>query len=37
MANGRLSSMLDKLEKESFMIYEISGGEDILPGTGTLS
>lgn len=25
--------MLDKLEKELFMIYETSGGEDLLPGT----
>jgi len=33
MTDPRLSSMLDKLEKESFMIYETSGGEDLLPGT----
>lgn len=33
MTDPRLSSMLDKLEKELFMIYEISGGEDLLPGT----
>ncbi len=33
MTDPRLSSMLDKLEKELFMIYETSGGEDLLPGT----
>lgn len=33
MTDPRLSSMLDKLEKESFMIYETSGGENLLPGT----
>lgn len=33
MTDPRLSSMLDKLEKESFMIYETSGREDLLPGT----
>lgn len=33
MTDPRLSSMLDKLEKELFMIYETSGGEVLLPGT----
>lgn len=33
MTDPRVSSMLDKLEKELFMIYETSGGEDLLPGT----
>ena len=33
MTDPRLSSMLDKLEKELFMIYETIGGEDLLPGT----
>lgn len=33
MTDPRLSSMLDKLEKELFMIYETSGREDLLPGT----
>lgn len=33
MTDPRLSSMLDKLEKELFIIYETSGGEDLLPGT----
>ena len=33
MTDPRLSSMLDKLKKELFMVYETSGGEDLLPGT----
>ncbi len=34
MREERLSPMLSRLEKESFELYGISGGEDILPGTG---
>ena len=34
MREERLSLMLERLRKESFDLYGIGGGEDILPGTG---
>ena len=35
MRDQRLSRMFDRLGKESFDLFEISGEEDILTGTGT--
>lgn len=32
-SDSRLSGMFERLEKEAFCLYEITGGEDILPGT----
>ena len=33
LRDERLSSMLERLERKAFTLYEINGGGDILPGT----
>lgn len=33
LRDERLSSMLERLERKAFTLYEINGGNDILPGT----